>query len=154
MSTTATPALEADAPTLLYVDDDAATVCIFRTILVDEMHRHVRFVTASNGNLALLALAGTGPYANSPRPDMIVLDWNLPGMNGLTLMTKIREIAAFRLVPIIFFSSSKIDSDHRSALALGALAFVHKPIGLDKFWHAVDGVYSLFASTPDLQTRL
>jgi CheY-like chemotaxis protein len=154
MSTTATPALQAEAPTLLYVEDDAATVCLFRTILVDEMNRHVRFVTASDGDLALLALAGTGPYVNSRRPDMIVLDWNLPGMNGLTLMTKIREIPAFRNTPVIFFSSSKIDSNRRSALALGALAYVQKPIGFDNFWHAVDGVYSLFASMADLQTRL
>jgi len=156
MSTTSTPALNrrADAPTLLYVEDDAATACIFKTILVDEMQRHVRLLTVLNGESALMALAGTGPYVNAPRPDMIVLDWNLPGMNGLTLMTKIREMPAFRHVPIIFFSCSKIDSDRRAALALGALAFVQKPIGFDEFWRAVDGVYSLFASTPDLQTRL
>lgn len=154
MATTALDRLTDAAPTLLYVEDDAATVCIFQTILLDEMNRHVRFVTASEGESALLALAGTGPYVNSPRPDMIVLDWNLPGMNGLTLMKKIREIPAFRFVPIIFFSSSKIDSDRRAVLALGALAFVHKPIGFDDFWRAVDCVYSLFASTPDLQTRL
>jgi CheY-like chemotaxis protein len=156
MSTTATPAPDrrADAPTLLYVEDDAATACIFKTILVDEMQRHVRLLTVLNGESALMALAGTGPYVNAPRPDMIVLDLNLPGVNGLILMTKIREMSEFRHIPIIFFSSSKLHSDHRAALALGALAFVHKPIKFDDFWRAVDSIYSLFASTQDLQTRL
>jgi CheY-like chemotaxis protein len=145
MSDTVNPPVDGPkhGPTLLYVEDDAATVEIFKTIWLYQMKRPVRLITAYDRQSAIATIKRSSCLVNAPYPHMILSDLNLPGMNGFALVREFREMPECRGVPIVFFSSSTVESERRTALALGALAFFHKPMKFDECRAAVDHVYSL-----------
>ena len=134
-----------DGPTFLYVEDDSATAATFRMIF-QQMNRTLNIITAPNGDVALSILLGLEPYSNVSRPSMIVLDLNLPGMDGLGLMRKIGTIKDLAGMPIVVFSSSESAEDRAQASELGALEFVHKPVDLAGFRKAVARIYFLLLS--------
>ncbi len=107
---------------ILYVEDDADNAFM----LVQRLHRHgmaVRHV--EDGEQALLAVA-------RDRPDAILLDVNLPGADGLTVLRRLRDDAATRDLPVVIVSASVQDAALSKAMQAGADAFVAKPIDFDR----------------------
>jgi DNA-binding response OmpR family regulator len=104
--------------TLLYVEDDDNNAFM----LTQRLRRHgieVRHV--GNGESALMAAVWESPAA-------VLLDINLPGIDGLSVLRRLRADAATRALPVIVVSASVHDQARASALAAGADAFVPKPI--------------------------
>jgi DNA-binding response OmpR family regulator len=122
--------------TLLYVEDDDNNAFM----LTQRLRRHgieVRHV--ENGESALMAAAREPPAA-------VLLDINLPGVDGLTVLRRLRADAATQALPVIVVSASVHDEARASALAAGADAFVSKPIDFGELlallsrWIAVQAV--------------
>ncbi|TMQ27781.1 MAG: response regulator, partial [Deltaproteobacteria bacterium] len=98
-------------------------------------------------------LFGTGPYADrdlSDRPQVILLDLNLPKLDGLGVLRRIRADERTRFQPVVILTSSKEDEDIIRSYTLGANSYVRKPVGFAEFTAAVNalGVYWLLTNNP------
>lgn len=82
--------------------------------------------------MALKFLQQQPPYTDAPRPDLIVLDINLPRENGFDVLRRIRQEPQLAAVPAVFFSTSNSVNEHRLSRDLGAMALVHKPAQLEQ----------------------
>jgi two-component system response regulator len=80
---------------------------------------------------------------NSITPDIILLDLNLPKLNGLQILERIRKNPDTRLVPVIILTSSKEEADLTKAYTLGANSYIRKPVDFQKFREAIQqlGLY-------------
>jgi two-component system response regulator len=76
-------------------------------------------------------------------PDIILLDLNLPKLNGLQILERIRKNPDTRLVPVIILTSSKEEADLTKAYTLGANSYIRKPVDFQKFREAIQqlGLY-------------
>ncbi|MBC7925453.1 MAG: response regulator [Bryobacteraceae bacterium] len=128
---------------LLVIDDDAAQVDLFRHILVKLGLPH-RCYHAAGGAQALDFLHAKPPYEGVPRPDIILLDLNMPGLDGREVLKRIKTDPDFKTIPVIVFSHSSSDSEINAAYGERANAYVGKPEDiesninllreLDRFW--------------------
>ncbi len=123
------------ARVLLYVEDEDAAFVLFetavRTAQIDvQLHR------ASDGEQAL-ELLRRAEFNGSIKPDLVVLDLNLPRKNGFEVLTEIKKDDDLRTITVIVFTSSSLSADKRKSLALGAQSFITKPFTFDGFVEAV-----------------
>lgn len=95
-------------------------------------------VLARDGVEALDYLLGTGPHAANPpaQPDVILLDLNLPRVDGLEVLRRIRADERTRCVPVVILSSSERDQDMVSSYDTGANSYVRKPVEFGRFLEA------------------
>jgi two-component system response regulator len=100
-------------------------------------------VVARDGEQALEYLFGTGGQEMKALPQLILLDLNLPRMNGLDVLRRIRENDETRLVPLVVLTSSTEDQDILQSYSLGANAYVRKPVDFEQFAETVK-VLALF----------
>ena len=87
----------------------------------------------SNGEEALLFLQQKKKYSNSPRPDLILLDLDLPGMHGHELLKIVKQDINLKLIPVIVFTSSSQQQDILASYNLKANCYLSKPYDLDDF---------------------
>ena len=114
-------------PRVVLIEDNEADVYLVELALstrgiVCELTRF------EDGEAALNALSRSG--VDDPPPDLILLDLNLPRVNGMQVVKAARAIPALAAVPIAVMSSSFSPRDREDALGLGADRYVHKPAGL------------------------
>ena len=90
-----------------------------------------------DGAAALAYLRQTGPYAQAPRPDLILLDLNLPRKDGREVLAEIKADANLRRIPVVVLTTSQAEEDILRAYNLNANCYVTKPMGLDQFLKVV-----------------
>ena len=122
-------------PVLLYVEDEDAAAFLLETTLKESGLR-VQLFRVSDGEQALAFLAKSGAYQKAPTPDLILLDLNLPRITGIQVLERLHSEGTDR-IPVTVFTSSRLASDRRNALALGAKDYIVKPSDLDGFMEAV-----------------
>lgn len=120
----------------MYVEDDDAAYSLLRIILA-EAYRDVELHRASDGEQALAFLRGTGSYNDAPRPNLVLLDLNLPKRSGFEVLSEMKASESLRSIPVIVFSSSSAPADETRSMELGAAGFVTKPSSLDLLIEAV-----------------
>lgn len=135
-----------DERVLLYVEDEDAAVFLLETAL-KEVGIQLKLYRVSDGEQALAFLRGAGAYEKAPRPDLILLDLNLPRKNGLEVLSEMQNDSRLRDIVVIVFTSSALSSDRRKSLALGAREYITKPSSFDGFVQAVKNACSLFPSS-------
>jgi two-component system, chemotaxis family, response regulator Rcp1 len=131
--------LKMGAPVMLYVEDEDAAVFLLETAL-KEMKTDVDLYRVSNGEEALAFLNRTGSYRNAPRPDLVLLDLNLPRKGGLEVLMEIQGDDRLRNLQVIVFTSSSLATDRKKSLALGAQEYITKPSSFDGFLNAIKAV--------------
>ena len=114
---------------LLLVDDNPGDVRLVREALRSSGGK-TRVSTATDGVEALEALRAAAP---EDRPDLVLLDLNLPRLDGRETLRALRADPALRSLPTIIFSSSTAAADVEACLALGADAYVTKPADFEGF---------------------
>lgn len=124
---------------MLYVEDEDAAVFLLETAL-KEAKIEVELRRVANGEEALAFLNRTGAYHDAPRPDLILLDLNLPRKGGLEVLSEIQGSEALRNLSVIVFTSSSLANDRRRSLALGAQEYITKPSSFDGFLAAIKTV--------------
>lgn len=129
---------------VLFIDDDDATN-FYHTIIVEEECSWVHIQSVKSAKEGLDFLLRKGVYANSPQPDIIFLDINMPGMTGWDFMEKYNELSKdIQERAVIAMLSTSVNPDDRNrAFAIPAVkGFVLKPLTPEAFWKVVDENFS------------
>src|SRR5439155_11550499 len=94
----------------------------------------VRVNAVRDGEEALAFLRRTGPHGAAPRPDLVLLDLNLPRMNGRELLAAIKQDPDLRRIPVVMLTTSDSDEDRRRCYDLHANGYVVKPMSLERLF--------------------
>lgn len=100
----------------------------------------VNLTVASDGVEAMEVLNRKGAYANSRRPDLILLDLNLPKKNGREVLVEIKADEYLKRIPVIIMTTSKAEQDIHRAYNLNANCYITKPVELDEFLNVVRSI--------------
>jgi DNA-binding response OmpR family regulator len=125
-----------DRRVLLYVEDEDAAVFLLETAL-KEAEIDVALYRVADGEEAIAFLRRSGEYREMPRPDLVLLDLNLPRKTGLEVLCEMQDSEDLRTVSVVVFTSSSLSIDRRKSMALGALQYITKPASFDSFVAAV-----------------
>ncbi|MFA7060850.1 MAG: response regulator [Pedobacter sp.] len=121
---------------ILLVEDDAGDVELTREgLAAGNMFVHLH--TVDDGIKALRFLRREEPYADAIRPDIILLDLNLPRMDGRGTLKEIKSDERLRSIPVIVLTTSEADSDILKCYELGASCYISKPVGFQEFLKVV-----------------
>jgi CheY-like chemotaxis protein len=121
---------------ILLVEDNIGDIRLTQEVL-KESRVHNNLMIANNGAEALACLRKQGKYAGCSRPDLILLDLNLPVMDGREVLAKIKEDENFRRIPVVILTTSKAEEDILKTYNLHANCYVAKPVDLDQFVRVV-----------------
>lgn len=121
---------------ILHVEDEDASAFLFRTAL-QEAGYWIAVYRVSNGEEALAFLHKAGAYEHAERPTLVVLDLNLPRIDGLGVLSRLRADESLRSIPSVVLSTSGSMSDREKSLALGARRYIVKPGNFDELVEAV-----------------
>jgi two-component system, chemotaxis family, response regulator Rcp1 len=126
-------------PQVLLVDDNAADVGLAQEALAGGRHQtQVRNVP--DGEEAMAFLQRAGKYANAVRPDLVILDLNLPRKDGRAVLTEVKADRNLHSIPIVVFSTSRSMLDIARSYELGANCYLSKPGNLDDYLLAVQSI--------------
>ncbi|WP_043743722.1 response regulator [Paramagnetospirillum magneticum] len=138
-----------DIHDILLVEDDLGDAGLVRIAL--RRSRHVcRLHHVKDGGEAMDFLRRSSAHAQAPRPDLILLDLNLPGRNGHEILEDIRADAALSSIPVVILSTSGADRDIKKAYALGASSYVSKPMDVEAFTAAIHSIEDFWFGTAQL----
>jgi CheY-like chemotaxis protein len=126
---------------LLYVEDEDAAVFLLETAL-KEAEIDVSLFRVADGEEAMAFLRRSGSYQAAPRPDLVLLDLNLPRKGGLEVLSDMRDAEDLRSMSVVVFTSSSLPADKRKSLALGAQHYITKPSSFDGFVEAIKNACS------------
>ncbi len=99
-----------------------------------------RLHVVRDGVEALSFLRQEGDYAQAPRPDLVLLDLNLPRKDGRAVLKEIKADPSLRLIPVVVLTSSQAEQDVARAYELNANCYVTKPVGLEQFLTIVQSI--------------
>lgn len=117
---------------ILLVEDNPADVRMASLALRDSDLPH-ELTILSDGEAVLDYLKQSGPYAGSPRPDVVFLDLNLPRVTGLEILLEMRKDKVLKDIPVVVLSGSDSPETVQDAYNAGADLFIHKPVNLERF---------------------
>jgi CheY-like chemotaxis protein len=117
---------------ILLVEDNPGDVRLTRESLYDA-RIHNNMIVASDGLEAMACLRREGKYADATRPDLILLDLNLPRMNGFEVLNEIKEDPTLKRIPVVVLTTSQAEQDIIQSYDLYANAYVTKPVDLEQF---------------------
>jgi CheY-like chemotaxis protein len=137
---------------VLLVEDNEDDVVLTRLAL-DRASAPVRLHHAANGAVALQMLRREGRFAEGPAPDLVLLDLNMPVMDGRTLLARIRADDALRHIPVVVLTTSARDDDVSHCYRLGCSGYVVKPVDLKDFFETVRVISAYWCSVVRLPTR-
>jgi chemotaxis family two-component system response regulator Rcp1 len=124
---------------ILLVEDNPSDV-LLTEIAMRECKIANRLSLTSDGEAALAFLRRQLPYADAPRPDLVLLDLNLPRMDGRELLREIKFDSALRAIPVVVLTTSSAESDVLHSYDLHANAYVTKPLDMEQFVRVVKGI--------------
>lgn len=137
---------------ILLVEDNLADIRLTQEALKALQVRH-RLQVAENGLAALSYLAQVFSGQTGIRPDIILLDLNLPLLGGLDVLAAIKSDDQMKSTPVIIMSSSSSDDDVSAAYQLNANCYTQKPLEIDRFFEVIDNIRRFWMETailPDL----
>lgn len=124
---------------ILMVEDNPADVRLTREAFKDAKVLNNMSVVG-DGEEALLFLRRQGSYAGVPRPDLILLDLNLPKKDGREVLAEIKSDPLLKRIPVVVLTTSEDEKDILKAYDLHVNAYITKPVNLDQFMKVVEAV--------------
>jgi CheY-like chemotaxis protein len=106
-----------------------------------------------DGVKAMDFLHRQGEYATAPRPDLILLDLNLPRKDGREVLREIKEDERFKVIPVVILTTSRADEDIKKTYSLHANCYVSKPLDLGQFLDVVRSIEDFWFTTVRLPPR-
>lgn len=131
---------------ILMVEDNPADAH-----LVERALRTSRFspqlTVVEDGVQALDFLYRKGAYHDARRPDLILLDLNIPGKDGHQILGELKNDPELKEVPVVIYTSSVAHKDIKSSYRLGANSYVRKPIDMEEFFEVISSIESFWLGT-------
>ncbi len=124
---------------ILLVEDNPGDIRLTQEALKDSK-LHNRLSVARDGVEALAFLRRQGEYANSPRPDIILLDLNLPRKDGREVLEEIKNDDDFKRIPVVVLTTSNDETDVLASYNLHANCYITKPVDLNRFIQIVKSI--------------
>src|SRR6202522_451784 len=140
---------DAEAIVILLVEDSLGDVRLTREAFKDAKV-HINLHVAPDGAEAMAFLKREGEHANVPRPDLILLDLNLPKKDGREVLAEIKESPALKSIPVVILTTSSSEADILRSYLLHANCYITKPVGLDGFLKVVKSIDNFWLSVVKL----
>ena len=117
---------------VLLIEDSPGDVRLTREVFRDA-NRAIRLSVACDGVEAMAFLKQDGAYVDAPRPDLILLDLNLPKMDGREVLAHIKADHSLKTIPTVILTTSDAEADIAQSYQLRANCYLSKPVQLDAF---------------------
>jgi two-component system, chemotaxis family, response regulator Rcp1 len=114
---------------------------------------HINLHVALDGVDAMAFLGRQGNHANAPRPDLILLDLNLPKKDGREVLSELKESPAFKSIPVVILTTSASEADIHGSYQHHANCYITKPVDLEGFLKVVKSIDSFWLSVVKLPHR-
>jgi CheY-like chemotaxis protein len=137
---------------VLLVEDSPGDVRLTREAFRDAK-TNINLHVATDGVAAMAFLRREGDHSQAPRPDFILLDLNLPKMDGREVLAHIKEDDNLKTIPTIILTTSEAEVDILKSYQLQANCYINKPVQLEAFDAIVKSVNSFWLTTAKLPPR-
>lgn len=124
---------------ILLVEDSEGDVGLIEEVFEDAKIRNNLHVVG-DGEEAILFLRGEGQFLDSPHPDIILLDLNLPKKDGREVLEEIKEDDDLKHIPVVVLTTSKAEGDILRSYNLHANAYITKPVDFDQFIKVIKSI--------------
>jgi len=142
----------APAIQVLLVEDNPGDVRLTREAFRDAKV-HLEMHVAGDGVEAMEFLRRQGAFPNSPRPDLILLDLNLPRKDGREVLAEIKGDPALRSIPVVVLTTSAADADIERSYLLHANCYISKPVDLEGFLTVIRSIDDFWLSVVKLPPK-
>ena len=132
------PGSETEIEILLVEDNPGDVRLTFEALKDGKVHNHLS--VATDGVEAMEFLRRQGKFANVPRPDLILLDLNLPRKDGREVLSEIKEDPGLRSIPVVILTTSQAEEDIIRAYDHNANCYITKPVDFDQFMKVVKSI--------------
>ena len=134
---------------VLLVEDDPGDILMTREAF--EHHKiQNKLHVVTDGEQALQFLNQTGEYADAPRPGLILLDLNLPRLDGLEVLAELKADPVLKVIPVVILTTSQAQRDVLRSYALHANAYVSKPVDFERFVDVIRQIDNFFITVVKL----
>lgn len=137
---------------ILLVEDSIKDVRLIREVLQEQGHKH-QLQVARDGVQALQMLRGQAPHAGHARPDLVLLDINLPSLSGIEVLHCIKCDPALKSLPVLMLSTSRADRDVSECYARHANGYLVKPKSYDEFAELIEVTLNFWLDHSQLQHK-
>jgi CheY-like chemotaxis protein len=137
---------------VLLVEDDPGDVLMTQEAFEEHKVRN-NLAVVNDGTEAIAYLRREGQYADAARPDLVLLDLNLPRRDGREVLAEIKNDPDLRQIPVVVLTTSQADEDIVRSYQLHANAYVTKPVDFDRFIAVVRQIDEFFVSVVKLPPR-
>jgi CheY-like chemotaxis protein len=127
---------------LLVEDSPSDTELTVEALKQAKVRNHLS--TVEDGMQAMEFLRRQGPFAGAPRPDLIMLDLNLPRKNGREVLAEIKADPDLKTIPVVVLTTSRAEQDVLRAYQLSANCYITKPVDFDQFLNVVRSIESFW----------
>jgi CheY-like chemotaxis protein len=138
---------------VLLVEDSAGDVRLTREALKDAKV-HVHLQVASDGIEAMAFLKREGQHVDAPRPDLILLDLNLPKKDGRQVLEEIKQSSTLKSIPVVILTTSASEADILRSYMLHANCYITKPVDLNGFLDVVKSIDNFWLSVVKLPREM
>jgi two-component system, chemotaxis family, response regulator Rcp1 len=139
-------------PQVLLVDDNPADVGLAREALIGGRHQSC-ISNVQDGEEAMAFLHRAGQYANAVRPDLVILDLNLPKKDGRAVLAEAKADTDLRAIPIVVFSTSRSMLDIARSYKLGANCYISKPGNLNDYFAVMQSIEEFWFGSASLPRK-
>ena len=130
---------------MLYVEDNPANLLLIEKLIA--RRPDIRLLTATDGNRGI-------EIARSARPDVILMDINLPGISGIEAMQILANDPATAKIPVVALSANAMPHDIAKGLSAGFYRYLTKPIKVDELLHTLDDALNVRGAPPTVEPEL
>lgn len=128
---------------VLLVDDNPADISLAQEALNEckiQSNRQIRISSVVDGEQAVAFLFRRGKYANQVRPNLVILDLNLPKKDGRAVLKELKSDPELCRIPVVIFSTSQANNDIVRSYQLGANCYVSKPVSLKSYFATLQSI--------------
>jgi chemotaxis family two-component system response regulator Rcp1 len=134
---------------VLLVEDSPGDVRLTREAFKDAKV-HINLQVASDGAEAMAFLGREGKHSNAPRPDLILLDLNLPKKDGREVLAELKESPTLKSIPVVILTTSASEADIQGSYQRHANCYITKPVDLEGFLKVVRSIDNFWLSVVKL----
>ena len=137
---------------ILLVEDNEGDIGLVEEVF-EEGRINNNLSVAEDGDEAMMFLRKEGQFANATRPDLILLDLNLPGKDGREVLKEVKEDDNLKKIPVVVLTTSKAEEDILKSYDLHANSYITKPVDFNQFINVIKSIESFWLEVVKLPSE-